>query len=160
MTDDNNKSYDARTIANWFVDYAKKRGESMPITKLLKLIYISHGWCLAIHGKPLYWDDTEAWRFGPVIPSVYNDFKLKRGEVKDSVADSGLPISDADKDLLKQAYDIYANYSTEHLSNLTHIDDGPWDLTIKNDGWRASIPDELIKLHYDQKLEKAQNSNN
>ncbi len=33
---------------------------------LLRLVYISHGWMLAIYGRSLFHESVEAWKYGPV----------------------------------------------------------------------------------------------
>ena len=35
-------------------------------TKLNKLVYISHGWLLGKHQKPLVSEEAEVWEYGPV----------------------------------------------------------------------------------------------
>jgi len=43
--------------------------------QLIKLVYIAHGWTLGLYNQPLIGKQVEAWTYGPVIPSVYHDFK-------------------------------------------------------------------------------------
>ena len=61
----------AKAIANYFLD------KSIDLTpmKIIKLVYIAHGWHLAITDKPLIEDYVQAWEFGPVIPDLYHEFK-------------------------------------------------------------------------------------
>lgn len=62
--------HSAKAIANFFIDRHKRHGIS-PL-KLQKLIYMAHGWHLALLDKPLVEDEApEAWKFGPVFASVY-----------------------------------------------------------------------------------------
>jgi uncharacterized phage-associated protein len=67
--------YPASTIAYAFV----KRGieQANPVTqmKLQKLIYFAHGIYLAAHHEPIINEHFQAWRFGPVIPQVYHEYK-------------------------------------------------------------------------------------
>ena len=39
-----------------------------------KLVFFSHGWNLGILKKPLIVDVVEAWKYGPIIPSIYQTF--------------------------------------------------------------------------------------
>ena len=65
--------YRACAIANYFLE----RAEREPITqmKVQKLVYFAHGWHLGITQKPLINEQVEAWPYGPVIPSLYQDLK-------------------------------------------------------------------------------------
>ena len=39
---------------------------------LQKLVYLAHGWTLAVTGDPLVEDRFEAWDYGPVIRKLYD----------------------------------------------------------------------------------------
>ncbi|MCC7437458.1 MAG: DUF4065 domain-containing protein [Armatimonadetes bacterium] len=64
--------YDSRIVGNSFLDIALKDGTALTPMKLLKLVYIAHGWHLGIMGKPLISDEVQAWKYGPVIPKLYS----------------------------------------------------------------------------------------
>lgn len=64
--------YDALDIAEYVLNFCeinKKR----PITnlQLQKILYYIQGKYLQVNGKPIFDNDIEAWRYGPVIPDVY-----------------------------------------------------------------------------------------
>src|SRR5215510_7158653 len=65
------RPYDSKAAANWFLDL----GQPLTPMKLQKLVYFAHGWSLALTGVPLIKDAVEAWRYGPVIPALYHEFK-------------------------------------------------------------------------------------
>ena len=55
--------YDAKSIANFFIDRAKESGETLTQMKLHKLIYYAHGWHLALTGEPLIDEPVQAWNY-------------------------------------------------------------------------------------------------
>ena len=73
MTD----SVPAAAVANEFLQLQDKNPGSSHIDpmKLQKLIYYAHSWSLAVYGEPLIEEDIEAWSWGPVVRSVYLEFK-------------------------------------------------------------------------------------
>jgi uncharacterized phage-associated protein len=140
--------YDARQIANWFIERAEKDGRILSIMSLLKLAYIAHGWFLETRDKPLFENRIEAWKHGPVIPEVYQAFR-PQGVHAQSQVDGYEAISDDDvTGFLEEIYKIYGNMSPFRLSDLTHTKGGPWDTATSIGGWYAKIPDELIHSHY------------
>lgn len=71
----------ALAVANYFVELAEKEGKPITLLGLVKRVYIAHGFSLALFHKSLLdprFDKVEAWRYGPVIPSVYHSFKQNR----------------------------------------------------------------------------------
>lgn len=143
--------YDARQIANWFVEKGQQSGQRFSIMELLKLVYISHGWHLEVFDKPLFSNRIEAWKFGPVIPDVYNAFRHQGVYVSNKVAMNETPLSAADEGLLNEVFDIYGKMPAFKLSNITHETGGPWDVIQRTQGLFSKIGDDLIKAHYEQK---------
>src|SRR5205814_7982168 len=68
--------YDPKAIANFFIEAAAREGRKLTPLQVIKLVYIAHGKYLAANGKPLINEHPEAWEFGPVIPSLYHEFKI------------------------------------------------------------------------------------
>ena len=71
----------ALSVANYFIDLASKDGKEIRPLKLMKLVYLAYGYALAIIDRSIIdprFDKVEAWRYGPVIPSVYHSFKQYR----------------------------------------------------------------------------------
>lgn len=143
-------AYNPKAIANYFIDLAKQDDAALTPMKLQKLIYFAHGWHLAIKGEPLINQPIEAWQYGPVIPSVYHEFKdLGRNSIDRYATDlsvrEGLTFSlytpriaeedSFSKDLLDEIYKAYGQYGAIQLSNLTHTKDSPWDQV-----WSEGVP--------------------
>lgn len=67
--------YDALTIARYIINYSNDRGYGVTNLKLQKLLYFVQAAFLEIYGFPCFKEDMQAWTLGPVIPSVYHEFK-------------------------------------------------------------------------------------
>ena len=70
---------DALAIANYFVrkGLSDTVGEKLTLLRLVKYVYIAYGFSLALIDKSIIndrFDRVEAWKYGPVIPSVYHSF--------------------------------------------------------------------------------------
>jgi len=72
-------AYSAFAVANAFIERAEQ-GHLSDLTpmKLQKLMYYAQAWHLKVTGEPLLDDNFVRWKFGPVIPSVYHEFKAFR----------------------------------------------------------------------------------
>src|SRR4051794_9267350 len=68
-------AYSAKSIANFFIGLAAAKGEKLSPMKLQKLLYYACGWYAGYTGQPLIDEAIEAWDYGPVIPSIYHEFK-------------------------------------------------------------------------------------
>src|SRR5690242_19451838 len=67
--------FSAKAVANEFLKLAKEEHRTLSPMQVIKLVYLAHGWYLAITGRPLLDERVQAWRFGPVVPSIYHEFK-------------------------------------------------------------------------------------
>ncbi|HKP32593.1 MAG TPA: type II toxin-antitoxin system antitoxin SocA domain-containing protein [Chitinophagaceae bacterium] len=151
-------------IANYFVGKSLDTGEELTVLKLVKLVYISHGWYLAWKNEDLLSHAVEAWQYGPVVPVVYHRFKeFGDSQIKEFADDVRtlsfyVPrIEDAEiAGFLDNIWDEYKQYNGLQLSTLTHLKGTPWDIVYndpKNKDKRGVIiPNNLIKEHYLQKL--------
>lgn len=150
--------YDARQIANWFIKKAAQENRQLSIMQLLKLVYIAHGWHLEMRKSPLIHNKIEAWKYGPVIPDVYNAFRRQGIKIRDEVAIAGQAISDYDAHLLNEIYRIYGHMPAQKLSDITHEDGSPWQIATERGGWFAPISNEVISSHYQKKRQAAQSN--
>ena len=150
--------YDSRHIADWFLAHANEQGDYLPLTKLLKLVYLAHGWCLAVLDRPLIYDRIETWDYGPVIPAVYHAFRTHNG-LNLEKWEQYVPrdVEEPVQSLLVNVYRMYRDQSSRQLSDLTHMPEGPWASTMRKHGRFHLIPDDEIKKHYIGKLERSAN---
>lgn len=116
---------------------------------LMKLVYISHGWSLALKDTPLFPEEVQAWRYGPVIPRLYQATKMFG---RDPILEEGLGkvTSDGNKfdALLRSVVSQYGHLGGLALSNLTHRSGSPWFQVYKQYERDVKIPNVKIKQHY------------
>jgi len=75
------KLHSAQDVARWFLrrnDIEDKNGGADDITdlKLQKLLYYAQGMSLGMRGTCMFADPIEAWQHGPVVPHVYQIYKM------------------------------------------------------------------------------------
>ncbi|WP_181303963.1 Panacea domain-containing protein [Rufibacter sp. XAAS-G3-1] len=152
----------ALAIANFFIKKSFDTGEPVTNMKLVKLVYIAHGWYLGLSGQPLLSEPVEAWKYGPVVPSVYYSFKDFGGDAirqmaTGSNAHDSAPIPLPNTELvpfLEKIWEVYGQFSGIDLSAMTHQDNTPWKMIWDTQGQHSNnviIPNDLIKEYY-QKL--------
>lgn len=154
-------TYTAFTIADEILRIAKRNDKELTSMQLMKLVYIAHGWALAILDRDLFEDRIEAWKYGPVIPNLYRATKqFGRNPIPKDMIDEGEGgIEDRDvKSFLEDVYEKYAHLGGIALSNLTHQAGTPWDQKFENGVFNIEIPDDIIKRHYKEKLNEYKKS--
>ena len=156
----------SETVANYFLQKSFDTGVQVTQMKLLKLVYIAHGWHRGYFSKNLINDAVQAWRHGPVIPDLYRKIKqYGRSSIDAPIPGYGLPGDGTPENeppeeltmaLLDKVWDTYGKYSGIKLSALTHLPDTPWDKIWSQSGGDnysgAIIPNELIEEHYKAKI--------
>ena len=72
-------AFDSRQIANRFIRFTRNDRRFVFVTAIMKQVYMAHGWTLALIDHPLIGDRIEAWRYGPLIPAIYYNFREGQG---------------------------------------------------------------------------------
>jgi uncharacterized phage-associated protein len=142
--------YSANQIASAFVDKAIKEKSYLTHMKLQKLIYIANGIHLALHGKPLIIEPIETWDYGPVIQSVYRNYKMFGSSIISVNAfnseHSEVKLDDAARKSIDDAWAVGKGVDGIQLSNWTHKGDSPW--TIAKDKKLSVIPNEEMESYF------------
>lgn len=137
-------------IANFFIDLTNSMDEChITNMKVNKLVYFAQAWSMVKYNKKLFDENIEAWKYGPVIPSVYNAFKICGSQnIAATYGDYNQDIfSSEELDLLVDVALTYGKYEAFVLRDMTHEDAGPWD-RVYEERKNNVIPDELIKNYY------------
>lgn len=147
--------YDARIVANYFLELADHEHIPIDPLKLQKLVYLAHGWHLAFFGRPLITNDIEAWRYGPVVPALYREFKEFGASTITRHAlgfDTGALDHDARR-LIDAVWNKYKMLSAAQLSAITHEPNSAWYMTLRNSSPfdRLTIVDALIADEFQQR---------
>ena len=155
-------TYPTEAIANYFLEKARAAGDEISPMKLQKLVYYAHGWHLGILGEPLIDEQVEAWQYGPVIRSLYHEFKEFGNQPIDRLATQRTPIGTTTprlpasaaeaRPILDEVYDSYGVYTPFQLSMMTHAPGTPWSQTFERYQGTlprgTDIPQDLIERHF------------
>ena len=149
----------ALSLANYFLDLAKGSKKELKPLKLIKLVYIAYGFSLAVFDKKFIdprFDKVEAWKYGPVIPSVYHSFKHYQNSTITEKAviltDDGFKESILEDEQAKAMCQfVWKRYGLKYTDNelvtLLHKDGTPWKWIYK-EGENVEIPDLLTFTYY------------
>jgi uncharacterized phage-associated protein len=156
-------AYSAASIANAFLTRAfADRHTIVSPMKIQKLAYLAHGYFLAETGQPLLDELFEAWKFGPVLPSLYHECKkFGQGSINDYIHDydfatgrslpAPMPDDKIANEIVEFVWSIYGKMNALDLSDWTHARGGPWDKTTHggtNIPRNQIIPNALITAYF------------
>lgn len=164
----------AIAVANYFVHKASVEPNAQnPLTllRLVKYVYIAYGLAMAALDEFIInetYDKVEAWKYGPVIPSVYYSFKHNQSnpirnkasivthESSDGVLSFETPIiKDKNiKEVLDFVWDEYKDCSITSLIEELHDDHSPWGMYYA-EGKNVVIPHKITKKYYEIRLKNA-----
>ncbi len=120
--------------------------------KLQKLIFYSQAISLVANEKSLFSDSIVAWKYGPVVEKVYEEYKIYRNE-EIPRDDDERKFSEEDVDDLESidaSLELYSAMSGIALMRKTHRED-PWKDAFKN-GEGSIISSDSIKNYYKKTL--------
>lgn len=118
----------ARDVALFFACKADdEAGDNITNLKIQKLLYYAQGAHLAIHGKPLFDQQIEAWTHGPVVPDVYHELKAfgSSSIQVEGMCEAFDRLDEQEQSVVNEVYDVYGQYSAWKLRDMTH-QEPPW----------------------------------
>ena len=157
----------ALSVANYFIGLALKERRDIRPLKLMKLVYIAYGYALAMLGRSILnprFDRVEAWKFGPVIPSVYHSFKIygngpitkKTVTLTNLDGDTETPElhDDEAKKICAYVWRRYGlNYTDNELVTIMHGSGTPWG-KVYVEGMNNTIPEIYTKIYYGELVKR------
>lgn len=127
--------------------------------KLQKLVYMTHGWWLALNTGRIVSERPQVWRHGPVFPSLYHTLKVF-GHSPIPNPQSRAPTEEIDDigsgNLLPTYLDFvwerYGHLTSYALSDMTHRPGTPWQKLAMEYNFRVprglEIPDEYVREEF------------
>ncbi|MFM0292787.1 MULTISPECIES: Panacea domain-containing protein [Paraburkholderia] len=149
-------AYSAMAVANAFIKRAKEgRVYDLSPMKLQKLMFYAQSWYLRHRNSPLMDDVFCRWQYGPVIPSLYHEFKgygaapitqygnhLSTDHGGYRVTTPVIPDNDPDAWwYVDEVIRVYGGLSGAQLSNMTHQAGTAWSVGPPDGG---PIPNNLL----------------
>lgn len=155
------------SVANYFIEKSRKSHVLITPMKIIKLTYISFGWYSGLYqGNILFNEDIQAWKYGPVISSLYHELKSYKNNPVETLIESTVWNNKSDQSestfplpkdkkivqFLDRIWEIYSKFTALQLSAYTHQQDSPWDIAWNRLGGKNKdsfiIPIEVIANYY------------
>jgi uncharacterized phage-associated protein len=129
---------------------------------------------LGLKGEPLLNETVEAWQYGPVVRSLYYEFRdcganpITRQATDFDLSTMNLiepevpPDDTATRQLLDRVWSVYGKLTASQLSQMTHESGSPWQkVWSEANGIRdVDIPNDLIQEYFKSKAAENRARNN
>jgi len=164
-------SIEAFAATNYIIEKLHKNNiDDLTNLKLQKLLYFAYGVHLSLFNKKLFSDEIQAWKLGPVVPSVYKEFKdhgknplgpdvramiLKEdysGEIESPKIDEW-----TDEDKIKSLFIACAAYGEKRawdLVDILHGEKSAWKKHYSETKRGVIIPDSDIKSEFENYMDQ------
>ncbi len=162
-------AFSSAAVANRFLRLARRDDKYITPLKMQKLVYFSHGWHLALFDEPLISETIQAWKYGPVISSLYRQLRqYGDSPITDPVSvltqDGYMPASlgregwskgevKNARAVIDRVWEQYGRFSASQLTTITHGADSPWSQVPDKDRPERPIPDRLISDYFRAQVE-------
>lgn len=139
------KKYTAKDIAHYIVNKCIDDHEPISNLQLQKILYLVQEHYIGTNKTPLFDDNFVAWKYGPVIESVYREFSSNGGEKITQRCSEVELDCEVEKDILPTIKENRSAYPWELVKKL-HQKGHAWDTTFNNgEGYGDVIPLSLIE---------------
>jgi uncharacterized phage-associated protein len=133
----------ANRVAERLINLSHEKQAPITNLKLQKLLYYAQAWHLALYdGEPLFEDAIEAWVHGPVVPSIFRQYKEFRWNPISKA--EGSPLSERIERHLESVWTVYGRFDATTLERRTHSE-RPWLET--RDGLPLDVSSKNVITH-------------
>ena len=151
------KTYPIFVVASEFLRVSEQNNKSLTPLQLMKLCYISFGWYAANSNTDLFFERIEAWKYGPVMPSLYYETKqYGRNPVPYTInfQRSNEILDEDGREFVKSVYVQYGHFDGVALATMCHQLGSPWDQVYEPGLQGIEIPRPMIYSYYKGKLDE------
>jgi uncharacterized phage-associated protein len=132
-----------------------------PLSLEKHLFYAQSFW-LALSGRPLFDDEFEAWRNGPVVPEVYHAYKGFGSSLIIPACGATRPLGNRKVETyIEEVVDFFGGYTAFQLSRATHAEE-PWqkvrDGIEKRSSPRIVIPKAEMLRYYSRLMSEGEDA--
>ena len=144
------QTYRALDVAKWFIAWADANEADLSNMKLQKLLYYAQGLHLAAYDTPLFQDSIQAWSHGPVVASVYHQYKSAQSADLSLAGDADFTFESFDDETNQFFIGVWKTYggiATWKLREMSH-QELPWLDFFQPEVRDIEIPMESIKSYF------------
>ena len=127
----------SQKLCNWFIQQANEKGMPLTPVKLNHLVILANWWHLHRNGDFLINEMAEAWSSGPVLPSIYHEYKdqppysaIEHPSRRQPPLEEGTDIIP----FLEQIWTVYGKYTAQQLARINTAPSSPWKLARSRHG--------------------------
>lgn len=147
-------------VSQYILDLvAKSNTPYITPMKLLKLVYIAHGYMLGKHGTPLLTEDVYAFEYGPFVKSVYEAIRHYRSQdIVHVKLTHNIILNDQEKEVIEDVVNTYAKFDVVLIAAAILQEDSPWSMARSLSEDNPIISNDLIKHFYNYILKQKTHS--
>jgi uncharacterized phage-associated protein len=114
-------------VAHYFLNKADRdAGDAPTHLWLQKVVFYAQAWSFVFLSEPLFAEPVEAWEHGPVVESVWQEYKkFERHVISEQPTIDPRLFSKEEMTLLRVVWERYGGLTASRLRSLTHSE-APW----------------------------------
>lgn len=156
--------YPPLSVANYLIGLAAAENKKVSFPQLQAMMYLSHGWHLALTGRPLvsepFYVYRNSWFKGPLLGSIYVEFSRYGaiGGIPAQIPGYSLYQADAKgyaKRIMSRVWKLYGERPGYALVGMSRAEGTPWH-TVSSKGdplvLQSKISNEEIKRYFEPRM--------
>ena len=140
-------------LCNWFIQQANAKGLILTPVKLNHLVILADWWHLHRTGAFLINERVEAWPSGPVLPSIYHEYKDQPPYSSIEHPSRRQPPLEEETDIipfLEHIWNVYGKYTAQQLGRINTGPSSPWKQSQgrHEQAHRQQITEEHVQAYF------------